>query len=143
MRRPLLFLALALAIMPASYGQQRPEMGRYTSAYSSASGQHVWVTRFGAKEQQEALVQIVGIDHPLDGRVLRASVQPGDQDRMTKYFSTVNGTKIEVLRLRGERGTLLLTGAPYASDLVYDKTLVSDRPPQHMLTEFLATTQKK
>lgn len=144
MRRTMLLLTLALAIMPASHAQQqRTEMGRYTSAFSSASGQQVWVTRYGPKEQQEALVQIVGIDHPLDGKVLRANMQPGDQDRMTKYFTTVNGAKIEVLRLRGERGTLLLTGVPFTTDLSYDKTLVSERPPQHMLTDFLGAAQKK
>jgi hypothetical protein len=35
------------------------------------------------------------------------------------------------------------TGAPWTSELRYDKSLVDERPPQHLLTAYLEDIRKK
>jgi hypothetical protein len=106
-------------------------------------GYRVWVARFGSKENQEALVQISGIDHKLDGRVIRAKVVPNAGGGSVKYTTTLDGQSYELLSVEGTKAVLRVTGAPWTSDLCYDKSLVDDRSPQHLLTDYLDGQQQK
>jgi hypothetical protein len=142
MRKLILLLLLAVGLLSNLQAEEKvPEMSRYTSAYSGGEGYRVWVARFGPREQQEALVQIEGIDHKLDGRVLRAKAMPSAGG--VKYTAIVDGQSYELLSVDGKNAELRLTGAPWSSTLCYDKSLVDDRPPQHLLTGYLETTQKR
>lgn len=119
----------------ASAEQPRPEMARYTKAYSGGDGYQVWLARVGPKENNEVLIQIVGIDHKLDGKVIRAkatSVGGG-----LKYTATIDGKPLDLLYVQGDSAELRLTGQPWTSTLSYDRELVSNQPPQHLLTAFL------
>ena len=120
-----------------------PEMSRYTMAYSGGEGYRVWVARIGSKENQEVLVQITGIDHKLDGRVIRAKVVPSAGGGSVKYTATVDGQPYELLSVQGTKAELRVTGAPWASELCYDKSLVDQRPPEYLLTSYLEDQQKK
>jgi hypothetical protein len=145
MRTMLLLFMLAVGLIPSSQAQEKsPEMSRYTMAYSGGEGYRVWISRFGPKANQEALVQIEGIDHALDGRVIRAKMETKVGGVSVKYTATVDGQFYELLSVEGTRATLRVTGAPWSSELCYDKALVDDRPPQHLLTDYLeGTAQKK
>jgi hypothetical protein len=121
--------------------EKRPEMSRYTAAYSGGEGYRVWIARIGPRESQEALVQITGIDHKLDGQVLRAKIiQSGTA---LKYSTTINGQRYDLLSIDGKNVELSLTGAPWSSTLCYDKSLVDERPPEHMLTTYLEEAPKR
>jgi hypothetical protein len=144
MRKLLLFFVLALGLISNSQAEERrPEMSRYTMAYSGGEGYRVWIVRFGPKESQEALVQINGIDHKLDGRVIRAKMAPSVGGGSVKYTATVDGQAYELLSVEGTKAVLRVTGAPWSSELCYDKSLVEDRPPEHLLTDYLEGTKQK
>lgn len=144
MRKLLLLFVLALGLLSNSQAEERrPDMSRYTMAYAGGEGYRVWIARFGPKENQEALVQISGIDHKLDGRVIRAKMVPSVGNGSVKYTATVDGQAYELLSVDGTKAMLRVTGAPWSSELCYDKSLVDDRPPQHLLTDYLDGTQQK
>lgn len=144
MRKLLLLSVLTVGLMSNSQAEERrPEMSRYTMAYSGGEGYRVWIARLGSKENQEALVQISGIDHKLDGRVIRAKIVPNAGGGSVKYTTSFDGQSYELLSVEGTKAVLRVTGAPWSSDLCYDKSLVDDRPPQHLLTDYLDGTQQK
>lgn len=144
MRKLLLLLVLTANLTPSLHAQERrPEVARYTMAYSGGEGYQVWITRLGAKENQEALVQINGIDHKLDGRVIRAKASRNSTGSAVKYTASVDGQPYDLLSVEGSKAVLLLTGASWSSDLCYDKTIVTERPPQHLLTDYLELAQTK
>lgn len=144
MRKLFLLFVLAVGVISNSHAEEnRPEMSRYTMAYSGGEGYRVWVARFGPKENQEVLVQINGIDHQLDGRVIRAKVVPSVNNGSVKYTATVNGQSYELLSIQGTAAELRVTGAPWTSQLRYDKSLVDEWPPQHLLTSYLEDIRKK
>lgn len=138
MRKLLPLFVLAAALTSNSHAEERPpEMAPYTMAYSGGEGYRVWVARFGSKENQEALVQISGIDHKLDGRVLRAKAVHSVNGGSVKYTTTFDGQSYELLFVEGPKAVLRVTGAPWTSELRYDKLLADGRPPQHLLTDYL------
>lgn len=136
MRKILLCLLLWIGLFSgASAEQPRPEMARYTKAYSGGDGYQVLIARFGPKVNNEALIQIVGIDHALDGKVIRAKVASAGGG--LKYTAIIDGKPLDVLYVQGESAELRLTGQPWTSTLSFDRELVSSQPPQHLLTAFL------
>jgi len=144
MRKLLVLSMLAVGLTSNVHAQGKPpEMGKYTTAYSGGEGYQVFIARFGLKENQEALVQINGIDHKLDGRVIRAKAIPSGSGASVKYTATVDGQALELLSIESTKAVLRVTGAPWQSDLCYDKSLVTERPPQHLLTDYLDGTQQR
>lgn len=134
---------LAVGLISNSHAEEkRPDMSRYRTAYSGGEGYRVWLSRFGPKENQEVLVQINGIDHKLDGRVIRAKMVPSAGGGDVKYTATVDGQPFDLLAVQGTKANLRVTGAPWASELCYDKSLADERPPQHLLTSYLEDAQK-
>lgn len=144
MRKLLLLSIVVLGLMSnAQADEKRPELSRYTKAYSGGEGYRVWIVRLGPKENQEALVQISGIDHKLDNRVIRAKLVPSAGGGSVKYTTTFEGQAYDLLSIEGTRAVLRLTGTPWQSDLSYDKSLVADRSPQHLLTDYLDGAPQK
>jgi hypothetical protein len=144
MRKLLLLLAITIGLVSHSQAEEKtPEMSRYTIAYSGGTGYRVWVARFGPKENDEVLLQISGIDHKLDGRIIRAKMVPSNAGGSVKYTATVDGQFYELLSVEGTRAVLRVTGAAWSSELCYDKSLAEDRPPQHLLTDYLEGEQQK
>jgi hypothetical protein len=54
-----------------------------------------------------------------------------------KYATTLDGQSFELLIIAGPKAVLRVTGAPWTSNLRYDKLLADARPPQHLLTDYL------
>lgn len=136
MRKMFLCLLLSAGLFSAASAEQpRPEMARYAKAYSGGDGYQVSLARFGPKVNSEVLLRIVGIDHALDGKVIRAKATPVGGG--LKYTATIDGKPVDVLVVQGDSAELRLTGQPWTSMLRYDRELVSSQPPQHLLTAFL------
>lgn len=142
MRQRILLCVLAASFLSNAHAEvKQPEMSRYTQAYSGNEGYQVWITRYGPKDKHESLVQITGIDHKLDGRIVRAREEYSGNG--IGYFATIDGKNVELVKVEGHRAVLNVTGAPWRSDLCYDKALSADRPPLHMLTDYQDQTSKQ
>lgn len=141
-----LFLLASLCITALAHAADRPEVGRYVKAYSGEEGVKVFVLRLGAPEKAEALVQIAGIDHPLDGVIQKARVEAGDRDGTRSYTTTRNGRDYMLLRLDRDSGTVYLPSQPNTlrePRVKYDDTLSQRAAPEPMLTEWLQQSEKK
>lgn len=115
MRKLFLLFVLAISLISNSQAEERrQEMSRYTMAYSGGEAYRVWIARFGPKESQEALVQISGIDHKLDGRVIRAKLVSGVGGSSVKYTATVDGQAYELLSVDGTKAVLRSSPGPAA-----------------------------
>lgn len=144
MRKLLLLFLLVSGLIPLAYAEgKRPEVARYTMAFSGEQGYRVWITRFGAKENHEALVQITGIDHKLDGRVLRAKEDAQTGGNGVNYIATVDGKTYDLLAVQRGKAELLMTGMAWTSELRYDRALADQRPPEHLLTDYLEGSTKR
>ncbi|WP_374360321.1 hypothetical protein [Pseudoduganella danionis] len=144
MRKLLLLFLLVSGLIPLAYAEgKRPEVARYTMAFSGEQGYRVWITRFGAKENHEALVQITGIDHKLDGRVLRAKEVAQTGGNGVNYIATVDGKTYDLLAVQRGKAELLMTGMAWTSELRYDRALADQRPPEHLLTDYLEGSTKR
>lgn len=130
----LLCTAVLVLMSQASAEEKQPEMSRYTAAYSGGEGYQVWITRYGPREKHEALVQISGIDHKLDGAIVRAKEEYSGN--AIAYSAVVDGRNVELVKVEGGNAELNITGHPWKSRLCYDKALSADRPPLHMLTDY-------
>lgn len=138
MRKLISLLLLVIGLISVAHAEsKRPEVARYTMAFSGDQGYRVWITRFGAKENHEALVQITGIDHKLDGRVLRAKEVVQTAGNGVNYVATVDGKNYDLLAVQRGKAELLLTGMAWTSELRYDRALADGRPPEHLLTDYL------
>ncbi|TFW25024.1 hypothetical protein E4L96_05700 [Massilia arenosa] len=134
MRKQFVLLIIGLALATQATAERgRPEVARYVKAYQGADGVEVFITRIGPPNAREVLVQINGVDHPLDQRVLKArgdAVPAG-----TQYVATVDGKPLPLLILGPAGGAELV--APVRTPLQYDKNLSRQSQPEHMLTDYL------
>ena len=69
----LIMTAPLLAALP-SLADRRPEHSRYAWVFEGGEGVTVTIVRVGHKDNNEALLRIEGIDHPLDGAILKHKV---------------------------------------------------------------------
>lgn len=139
MRNKLLLLLTALtlsfSIQTFAADQARPEIGPEVKAYSSHESANVWVLRIGARADNQALVQITGIDHDLNGKIEKYQVEKTDKD--TRYVTQINGQRYVLLRIDSGFGELYLPGEAKAMPVSYDKGLSSAGNPEHFLTDYL------
>ncbi|MCG2585964.1 hypothetical protein [Massilia sp. TS11] len=134
MRTLLALILLCLSSLSFAATPGRPEVGPYMKAYCGDEGVHLWLVRVGPRANQEVLLQITGIDHPLDGRVLRAKLEASNSG--LRYLVDLDGKHTEILRKSAGRLELLVPGmAPLA--LTYNQQLAEQLMPEHLLTAYL------
>jgi len=129
-----LLAALLLGLTLAAHAQARPEVGRYVKAWSGPEGIVVWTLRYGPPEAQEALVQVNGIDHKWDHRILRVKTVP--MQNGSKFILHADGRQYEVLTADDAGMELLVPGMARRLPLRYEKDLSSQGNAQHFLTEY-------
>lgn len=130
---------LAGALTVQADEQQRPEVGRYVQAYSGDFNSSVFLVRLGAKEKAEALVLISGIDHELDGQVLKASILVRDDSRRSLMVKEGDESR-ELMRLEGSSAQLFVSSAPFGPTgyaLGYNGDLSRGAEVEHILTRWL------
>lgn len=135
MRQFILFFMLTVGFMSASSATERPEVARYVKAYSGGEGIVVRTLRLGPQANQEALVQITGIDHQWDGRIQKTKIEP--TQRGVKYVVFTDGMRYEVLVMDDAGTELNAPGIARRTTVTYDKALSVQTEPQHLLTEYL------
>lgn len=118
---------------------ERPEVGPYVYGYTGDFGSYVYVVRLGAKENNEALVYIHGIDHELDRQIVKASILQRNEN--VRSFTIGEGEQSrEIMRLEGSGGTLFVSSAPVGLSrysLYYDSKVSASMDAQHLLTQWL------
>lgn len=92
-------LALTLAIAGgllsvAALADRRPEIGPYAYVYRGPEGVQVTLLRIGGKDLNEVLIQVTGVDHELDGAILKHKVTPkyGNRGNTIEYVTPFKRT---------------------------------------------------
>lgn len=125
-------LALASGLVQAD---QRPEVASRVVAFSGEQGVKVWTLRIGARGDNQALVQVEGVDHDWDMRIQRMAVEKNAGD--TRYSTQVDGKKFVVLLVRNGWGELYLPGEAKPLMVGYDNGLSEQGNAQAFLTDYL------
>ncbi|WP_421405448.1 hypothetical protein [Agrobacterium fabrum] len=128
-----LFLTAGFGL--ASAEQPRPEVGKYVKAFETKDGVEVWTIRFGPISSGNALVQIRGLDHALDGKILLANTFLTDD--AIRYQVELDGHPFILLTIRDGDGDLFVPGLPWSKPIAFSASLSSDRNSEHMLTDYL------
>jgi len=143
----LLLLVAAISIQAATvYAQEkRPEVSRYVKAYSGAENTIAWTTRIGPESNNEALLQFFGIDHPLDLKILKVSVEHIRGEY--RYIIQKNDPQYPehtVLVLNNEgSGTVFLPKSSRSFSVRYDKSLSEQGNSERFLSDYLIQEQGK
>ncbi|KAB0570228.1 hypothetical protein C9383_24270 [Pseudomonas palleroniana] len=129
-------LGLVLAVMAGlAHADNRPEVAEKVLAYAGAGGVKVWTLRIGARSDNQALVQVDGVDHDWNLKIQKMTVEKTAKD--TRYSTRVDGQKFVVLVLQQSWGELYLPGEAQALSIGYDESLSSQGNAQAFLTDYL------
>lgn len=76
---------------------ERPELGNFVYTYSSCNAEpvEVHVLRVGNKDKKEFLVQILGVDHALNGKAKIYTVEDLNTSKLKFRFVNRNGKTLE------------------------------------------------
>lgn len=127
-------LPLAGVAVTAHAESARPEVAKQVKAYASADGVKVSTLRYGPRERQQALIQVIDVDHAIDGKILLASTRATDKD--TRYTVQLNGRPYVLLIVSEAAGELYVPGAPKPTWVRYDAGLSAESNPEHYLTDY-------
>lgn len=129
MRKPSLFVASLLLAAQA----QALELAKYPQVFDTGTG--VMVTLAPSADGQQALLQVKGLNHPLDSVVFLTEVDDrGNQER--DYSTTLDGGRYNMLLKRqgwdGESYQLYLPETP-GFQLTFDEALSKKAKPAELL----------
>ena len=141
--RSFIVKACAVAIVATSLSvsaeDKRPEVGPYVQAYQGDFNSSVYVVRLGARENAEALLLLSGIDHEMDGKVLKARIVNNGENQRSFMVKEGDSDK-EIMRLEGGRGHLFVSSFPFGPNrygVGYSSDLSRDANAEHILTRWL------
>ena len=124
----------------------RPEVGELAEAYAGDKNLVVTIVRVGKRENKQALVEIVGLDHPWNRRIFKANVAniaPNSSSIVkNEYTIKVNGGDWNLARTEDNQLTLFLrengaTGKSQEYRLGFAKSISDDTRPEYLLTAYL------
>lgn len=129
-------LATVLTLITGlAQAEQRPPIADKVQAYSGENGLEVWTLRIGERSAQQALVQLVNVDHDWNKRIQKMSVEKTTKD--TRYYTQVDGKKFVVMIVRNGWGELYLPDEPQVANFVANDRLASQGNAQAFLTDYL------
>jgi hypothetical protein len=142
-----LFLTLSATVAYAQDSKTRPEVGQYCKVYIGDENLQITTVRLGKEENKEALLEVVGIDHPFDNKIFKVKVKETDNSTemviqweskdwviLTKKTSNY-GSEMVTIYLPNKGKKL----SEY--NIYYTKELSGKCRPEYILTAFLQ--QKK
>lgn len=136
LRRTLLLATagfLALGTLAGAHAAES-EISKYVKAYSGSEGARVWTLRYGPRDAHQALVQVGGVDHDLDMKILLADTRSTGKD--VRYTVQLGGKPFTVLIVEQGVGELYLPGEQQPARVGYDERLSQQGNPQHFLTAY-------
>ncbi|MCC8558007.1 hypothetical protein [Xanthomonas vesicatoria] len=122
----------------ANAAAARPEVAKQAKVYSSSDGAKVSTLRYGPREKNQALVQVIGADSEIDDKILLATTIATQKD--TRYTVQLKGQPYVLLILNDGSGELYLPGAPKPARVGYDSGASEQINPEHYLTDYQAQT---
>lgn len=138
-----LILAFGLSIaapLLAADNTDRPPVADKVVAYSGEQGVKVWTLRIGERAENQALVQIEGIDNDWDKKIQKMKVEKTSKD--TRYSTTVDGKPYVVLIVDNSWGQLYVPGESRETQVAYDESLSEEGNAQWFLTDYLKQADK-
>ncbi len=125
--------------------EKRPEVGKYAKVYKGDEGLRVIVLQIGPKEKSEALVQIIGIDHPWNGIIRKHNVI--STQSKTDFTTKIDGKNWTTLTARqswwnAKQYEVWLKGESNGRTVFYVENESKKVIPQHFLTEYLKQENK-
>ena len=118
----------------------RPEIAKEVKAYEGPEGLKVWALRIGPRSAKEMIVQLGGIDHELDMRIIKVAVEEGTQGQ--RYVMPLNGQRFVLLNLQNGVGELYLPGETHPKPIHYSESLSAQGNAEHFLTDYLNQSTK-
>ena len=136
-----------MLVSSVSLADERPEVSKYVEAYSSnTSGAEVYLTRIGPHQANQAIVQVVGIDHDWDGKIQKMDISEvsntSDERRFSLKVKDKTYNMVLVLKRNGE-GLLYLPGNREPYRISYDKALSGQANAQYFLTDYLKQQEQR
>lgn len=113
----------------------RPPIANNVEAYSSVQNIKVWTLRIGDRSENQALVQIKGIDHDWDNLIQKMDVEKTFKD--VRYSTTLNGKPFVAIILNQGFAELHLPGEAGPKYIAFNSTLASEANADHFLTAYL------
>lgn len=99
------------------------DISKYTEVYKGTRGIYVHVTRYGAFEQNQALVRVSNFDHPWSEHIFLCDTAINFNDMSVTYTTQIDGSDYVLMRTTKEWGSVWLLGG-YAFDINYLETFV-------------------
>jgi hypothetical protein len=140
-------LLLLIGITTVSNAQDgkktRPEVAQYCKVYVNNENLQVSTTRIGKEENNEILIEIFGIDHPFDKKIVKAKVvEYNNSIDMTMQHE---GKDWIIITKRGSESwndtfTVYLPNKGKKSsqfNIAYSKELSNQCKPEFLLTAYL------
>ncbi len=139
MRILTLFFVAAFGLMTSAFaGDERPRVDRYALGFTGELGVSVTLLGIGKPEDKEFLLQISGVNHDWDRKILKAKKVNQNRDGSNHIYQVKMGDKTyNAVVVRSRRHTLYLSGSSENYGLSYDKGVARSVAPQHMLTKYL------
>ena len=119
----------------------RPEVAEKVMAWQGDEGVEVWILRYGPRDKNQALVQVVNVDHPWNKHIYLMDVKKDDKKKT--YSLTLNGTRFVALNMYGmNSGELYLPDEKQPYRINYSQMLSEQGNPHHFLTDYLQQEKK-
>lgn len=135
MKKILLSLLMMGATMLSATGNAA-EVGKVVYAFEGDLGSTVWTARYGVESTNQALVQIMFVDHELSGKILLASTEETEKEK--RYIIQVKDKPYTLLIQRKNALELYLPSTKSSLSLSYNKSLSREGNPQAFLSEYEA-----
>ena len=125
----------------------RPEVGKYCKVYRGSENLQITMVRVGKESANEVLFEVVGIDHPYDGRIMKAkSVVDGSR---TNIKIKVDGNDWVIATRRNDQQSngwsvfLPNKGAKESEyEVYYSEAHSGECKPEYLLTAWIEGGRK-
>ncbi|WP_374336472.1 hypothetical protein [Leeia sp.] len=113
---------------------KREPVARYGESYQGPKTLTVELAWLASGEA--VLIKTYGVNHPWDGRVLRASLHEGN-DRLNEFYTEVEGKECLLMREGPSHGARLYLPGLGELSLSFDREASLQLKPEHLMTDYL------
>lgn len=137
----IIFSLLFLNVL-AKAENERPEVSALVEAYEGTKSEKVWITRIGPKHAHEVILQITGIDHELNGKIIKCAIERKDKEK--RFITTIDNQRFVIMTLHdATTGYLYLPQEPDDIKIHYSQSLSAEGDSEAFLTNYLQQMENK
>lgn len=154
MKKPLKLPILVICIF-LGFNLHAQETGKYIEQYEGTVGARTFtvkVLRIGDKDNEEVLIQVVGVDDPLDGQIYKYRKEwQSSEKRNNRYLYVTNQIpgkeRFATLHSDNNYGRqvfkVFLMDAPMEAIYIYPKAYQENLDPSFMYSQYLQQLEKR